>query len=268
MNIIKPKLGTPLNINHPLSRGLINCLILNEGSGSIAHDATGNINGAISVFDWVPEGLNNTGTNNQIISLPASFAMLDGGTAFTVVAKIRSADLSADNGIFYTESHSGDDPLLFWIDNAGTDHFAAYLNTSGGDTGSSYSSFVPAQDTDYIVALTWNGSTARLYINGQEDTGADFPIAIGGTLDLTSTNYSWANDDALNKELLGTFYYGMLYNRALDKSEVNILFKNHFIMFYHTPIWMFDYTAEVGVGRPLPQRVFTGPFAGPFGGPF
>ncbi|MCK5609848.1 hypothetical protein KAR91_48700 [Candidatus Pacearchaeota archaeon] len=245
MNIIKSKVGQPININNPFSKGLIHYLALSEGAGTRANDSVRNANGIITGYDWVNGGLYRIGLNNQVVDLPTGWLPLDGKTAFTIVANVRSFVMGADGGIFYTHQHSGGEPLLLWLDNASPDHVGALVSTSAGTTGAVYSGLIPLANIEYVIALTWDGVILRLFIDGIEDTTNDFPVAIGGTLLASGSHYRWCNDSGLVKELEGWFKYGIIYNRALTPTEVNSLYVNPYQMFYHSPVWMFDFITGV-----------------------
>lgn len=224
------------------------------GGGSLLPNLSGNGgDGTVSVFDWVGGSLYYGTASDQVVSLPATYTPLDGGTAFTVVAKIKSINLSADNGIFYTSTHGADRPLLLWMDNAEPDHFGALVTTNAGTTGGLYSNLSLVVNTWYIVVLTWDGATVRLYIDGIEDTAGSFPAAIAGTLDNTLDNYKFGNTSALDKELIGYLDYGSLYTQALTPTQVATISADPYgLVQMPRRIW----AVEVAVGLSIPVAMY------------
>ena len=230
----KPLAG---NLIDSLSQGLVGFWLMNEGAGNIVFELSGNGgNGTISQFSW-SSGKNGSclyasGANDQVISLSASYKPLDGGLAFTVKILCKVATIDKDYGMFYTDSHSLNEPLLLWFDNAATDHIAALITCSGGSTGACYSSFVPVADVWYDIVLTWNNYRLRLYINGVEDTNGDFPVAsVLGAINSTDTFYRIGNSASSLQDFEGSIDHVLLYNRALSASEIALLYQEPFCMF-------------------------------------
>jgi len=243
-----------VNHTHRLGRGLVGMCLINERSGNKVFDLSGrNGNGTITGMTWQSGKFGSSlhGVNaTDKIALPATYKPLDGGTGFTVIAYVKADSIDADSGIFYTDIHSSADPILLWFDNSTTDHFAACVN-AGGRAGPDYSAFVPVAGVYYHVALVWSTSDdlVRLYINGVEDIGGNFPGAGAiGTLDATATSYTWANDSASSKQLIGNLDYGILYNRALSSSEIALLYREPFCMFKKDDIALMAAAAEAPPG--------------------
>ena len=129
---------------------------------------------------------------------------LDGGSAFTIIVTANATNVDADRGLFYTDRHASGEPLLLWLDNAGTDHVAAWI-TAGSSTGGLYAGAVVAAETEYDIALTWSqaNDVSRMYIDGIQDTTGSFPN--------TSTTAALNASDSANytigsslKKFLGT----------------------------------------------------------------
>ena len=50
----KPYLGVPINGTHPLAKGLVGCWVMNENSGNVVQDLSGNVRtGTITGAVWV-----------------------------------------------------------------------------------------------------------------------------------------------------------------------------------------------------------------------
>jgi hypothetical protein len=68
----KPPVGARVNPLHPLARGLVQCLLLNEGNGQILTDALTQITTPLTAATWIqtPDG---------------GAAVFDGSTAFGII---------------------------------------------------------------------------------------------------------------------------------------------------------------------------------------
>ena len=73
-----------------------------------------------------------------------------------------------------------------------------------------------ADDTWYNVAVTWDGSTARGYLNGQFIT----TLAVGTASNQTETFTIGATDGGAQTGMIGGISQTLAYNRALTASEV------------------------------------------------
>ena len=128
---------------------------------------------------------------------------LDGASGFTVTGFFRPDSITLDGGIFYTDTHGANEPILFWFDNAATDHVAALITTGDGTTGSLYAG-ATADLSEHYLSLVYDGSNVRLYIDGSEDTSGDFPDALTGTIEASGQgDYIMGNDAGFNKDYDG-----------------------------------------------------------------
>ena len=252
--ILKPRLFRKPNLGHPLAKGLVGYWLMNEGAGSIINDLSGN-GGIGTIVDTVNWRAGKTGSallfGGGHVSLPSAYRPIDNLSEFSVVTCVKATSLSADGGIFYTETHTTSDPLLLWFDNAATDHIASAINTAGGMSDAVYSSFVPLPNVWYHLVLTYRaGDYLRLYINGIEDTGADFPVDASTltTLDPTDTNYTIGDDDTGGKALTGYIDFFSLYNRTLSAQQIAQLYREPYCMFKRDPIEL--WVGSVGAGAP------------------
>ena len=245
----KPPLGAVRNPYLPINQGIVGDWLMNEGSGNTVADLSGNsIEGTVSVFTW-GSSLNGpaltTASVNSVVSLPASYTPLDGISTFSVVMNVNISAMGADRGLFYTDTHAKG--ISLWADEAGSDRFTLYMDTSDGNTGTLNGSTNVALNTWYQVVFTYDGTTVRLYVNGVAE-GNEFPYAHTGTLDVTGSNYSFGNDSNLGKDFIGTLDYTYLYNRTLSATERAQLYREPFCMFDRDPIEL--WTGAMGGGVP------------------
>ncbi len=244
---LKPVRGIQLNRSHPLARGLVGCWLFNEGTGTKVHDLSGNgAFGNVSVWSWAPDGLREIADSNQRIALPASYDPLGGKTGFTILSRVKPADVDNDSGIFYTQGHFTSHAIAYWLDS--NDIIQIVVNTSGGGGLVRSGSISLVADTWYTLCLTWDGATVRLYVNETEDIGDDFPLAINGTLDTTSSNgYTWGGDENLSKEFRGTYNFGMLWDRGITSDEYMQLYSDPYAMFEQNRARWFSVAGGIAV---------------------
>jgi len=249
----KPYRGVRLNQGHPFARGLVGAWLMNERIGSQLFDYSGFEHpGTCSGTEW---GVGNNldglifDAYTDYIDLGAT-AIIDGATEFTLNLVFSCNNAGADNGLFYIGQHTTSQPLVFWLDNAAPDHFAMILTDGGGQTtGAVYSAFVPVVNVPYNITLVFRGSVnTRLYIDGVEDTGSDFPVSHATVDDVASgSTYTIGNQDShATKGADGIFSHVYLWNRAFSSGEVQTLCANPYAMFEHESRAQLFYVAAGG----------------------
>jgi len=71
----------------------------------------------------------------------------------------------------------------------------------------------------YHLALTFDGSYLRLYVNGEEDP--DSPVSVSGTLDTYDTDFELGRlSTDTGHEVDGIIKYARVYDRALSDAEI------------------------------------------------
>jgi len=204
-------------LSTPPSTGLVAAYGFNEGSGTTVTDASGNGNtGTISGATWSTQGrfgaaLNFNGTSNLVLipnsaSLNVSAAMTLEGWIFPTAVQSGWRTILQREVDAYSLNASNDAGPLF---PAGGGRF------NGTGTWISGTSASPVNAWTH-VALTYDGATLKLYVNGvqavsQARTGAvetnGNPLRIGGNVPF------------------GEFFQGLIdevrvYNRALSQAEI------------------------------------------------
>ncbi len=230
----KPPLGAQLNRSDPFSRGLVGCWLMNEGSGNIIQDCSGNGNNGTltnmvpqtSVSGWVPgidgPAINFDGVNDFIsVGVLRKTPIVN---SFTIIAKInRHAVVSSSDMIVNLNNK-----IQFCIT-------LNLLRLAGSGLGSIYGNTTLSLNRDYWIAVVYDSvtSTGNLFVNGKKDRE---PAVLAGVAGTTSNaiigNYIAGGTYFFN----GLIYYVFVYERALINSEILELYQRPYRMFDWPPI--------------------------------
>lgn len=197
------------------SEGLVLRLDFDEPSGDAADTSglghVGTISGAVRVAGVRGTGLQFDGLNDWVTVPDAP--SLDLTTGMTVEAWVKPAALTNWMTVVLKESPGGLAYGLYANDDAARP--AGYLNAGAGDVAVAGAPQLPA-DAWTHVALTYDGTTMRLYVDGAE---VAVRAQTGGIITTTGAfriggNASW-----------GEYFTGVIdevrvYNRALSAAEI------------------------------------------------
>jgi len=266
----KPWPYQKINWAHPLAKGLVGCLVMNEGSGVKAHNlANASISGAIgSTISWT-QGLDGSGLYwpdpttvvNTSIQIDNIFDFQLGHSQFVICKRINIVN---SNYPFLNDKDDGN-----WGD---TDGFYFGLKKEGGSLlkiGQNETSTVVAHTTDELLhsaACSWNPDVwAKLYFDGKETTAYDNQNVTASYVKSANTaKIGVYYDEADARTFHGTLFLSYVWNRALTCAEIASLHTNPYQIFEPSiQPWM-GYVAPIGgtwpTGNPLQIR-------SPLGGP-
>ncbi len=249
--MLKPVLGSQIQLGHPLARGLVGLWLMNEGSGNVVQDLSGNGNTgtATSGVSWTG------GPFGSVLNFPgavdyveiADSPILRPGTGDYTIGVWLEVPFSGDTwaGIYskgmYTSAVANTWGLL--REGTSTTRVAYQQATDGGGAfGCNISSGVMADGWRFILARRI-GTTTQLYVDAiliAQDTSA------GDNLSITSS-VAIASDTVVRKICFdGNISHAFQYNRALSVSEIALLYQNPFAMFERDPIELWVGTTSVG----------------------
>lgn len=216
--ILKPRLFRKPNLGHRLSRGLVGLWLMNEGSGSIVFDLSGNGNtgtltGTAPVWDAGKFGsaVNFPGTDEHIIA-PSPITIDD---KYTVLIWFNITTHAVDKGLFsIADTVSSTIPIML----IQADNGDLKIYNGGYATISSINT-----NQWYCVAVSFDGTDAFVYLDGVYKTSR---TKSGGTQD---NNIYIGN--GYNGYITGLVSSVMIYNRTLTASEIAQLYQEPFCMF-------------------------------------
>ena len=223
-NTQKPVTGIPLRPDRHWSKdGLFGCWLMNEGSGNMVNDLSGNGVSAVLTNSptWIAEGINFTGTSHAL--LPVGFGDKLSGD-FTLIAGIRINSVASFGTLFDTRAGSGNGIDFYWNIAPGAGFHAVV------DTGSE----IQLEDTtastvgDYVVALTRVGSDIRLYVNGNLQ---DSDTLAGTASESTTPKIGNQANNGAPFAAIGDMKWFYAYDRGLSASEIALLYREPFRMF-------------------------------------
>ncbi len=194
------------------SSGLVAAYAFDDGSGTAAADASGNGHtGAISGAAWATGrhggGLFFDGSNDYV-ALGALGTFYNAG--FTLEAWVQKSSAKKDVGVLGTWAGNG--PML-WVD-----HVAGHNYLTLGGSFSSYldSGQSPAAGQWQHLAATFDGATARYYIDGAEVASRAFSGSVGSSNTWRVGAYGGSPGNFLD----GFVDDVRVYNRALTAGEI------------------------------------------------
>ena len=205
--------------------GLVGYYPLDEGTGNTAQDASGNgHDGTLPDIGvtWISSavingGINIDGTTGSDIKL-GTWDPSEGTGQLSVGAWIRWAGSGNQNQSLMSKRDGG------WSADAMMFDFRITLSDTGirlyraGSAGAAVSDVLAPFIGEWAhVAVTFDGTTARLYLNGQEIGSGAFSLGNGATTGLRIGSYN-NNSPTFNGDLDEV----RIYNRALTPDEFSV----------------------------------------------
>ncbi|MHC4204234.1 MAG: LamG-like jellyroll fold domain-containing protein [Planctomycetota bacterium] len=221
-----------------------------ENSGTIAHDASGNGHDGTLVGDpkWAPgkigEALDFDG-EDDLVELGA-FDVI--GPGITLAGWIRPDSFAINDGRIITKANEWGENDHWWmlstIASGGETRLRFRLKTEGQSTTTLIaSSGALVTDEWQHATATWDGSTMRLYLNGEEvgsaaktgaavATNSDVSVAIGSQ---PSDAFAPATPDHVEKYFDGLIDDVRLYNEALTVERLEGIMEGEGYPFAFSP---------------------------------
>jgi len=231
MRNTQPPLGTPLNISHPLSQGLVGCWLLNEGGGQIAVDSV-NLSNPGTLTNGPRFAVAQRGQcvaldgSNDYISVNNTSSALNFAGPITLSAWVYPQISNAYQGVIVKATGVNNRQYAFYLSQLGTGNiYVAFAGSNIGDQAVSPAWTVNAWNH---IVVTADGSNIKIYING----------VLASTLGNANVSATASGNvvfgmDVPNNQFPLNGYMGpvFIYNRAISASEVRQLYANSYQMF-------------------------------------
>lgn len=218
----KPPLGVELDRGHPLSRGLVSCLALNEGNGLLATDAVRGVRfDAYGTTSWTPSpsGQAFVGASGALTSMWTPPAYPNGLTVSLLWKRVSNTE----HTYFGYKRYSGTSGFTFLARKTGYDYWTARVGDGSNQDGVDFGGIPITDGVWQRVTFALDCSGANVVVNGYENgrfvqsgtaTGAttvgagDYPLRLG--IDALYNGY-------LMDGVLADWF---MWDRKLSASEV------------------------------------------------
>ena len=213
------------------SNGLVGYWSFEDATGTKATDFSGNGNTGtltnMEAADWVQ------GKRGKALSFDGSDEYVDLGTSagnfnntdsFSVSAWINANTLNSTNRCIVNRVTGS--PANGWEMRITTANKVRFLLASTSANYNGQDTTVLSTNTWYHVVGTWNGSDAKIFLNGVEDTSTPITQNSVGTITGTRTLAVGANAITSSSYFPGSIDDVRIYNRALSATEVSALYNS------------------------------------------
>jgi len=241
--LIKPPVGQRPYRGHRLSKGLVGCWLMNEGGGSIVQDLSGNgldatLGAGAAAPTWVAGnfgyGISFDGGDN--LDMPSKVRITPN---FSLVFWEKATAEASGFRIFLGEKDTSQN----WIATLGATGALGVMRViwdDGTTTDSTQGEAVASLGVYSQWVVTYSDPTINFYQNGN----------FIGTGVATGKNFDFNCIGEGHNTILynGVFDHFIHYNRALSASEVALLYREPFCMFYNENQFgiLGSYTTPVG----------------------
>jgi hypothetical protein len=201
-----------------INTGLEGYWKFDEASGTLANDSSsGGNNGTLTNGPtWGAGKVNNALTFNGTTQYVSTGNATLGSSAFTVTAWVKPATVSTTAMVLYYSNTGNTNRLMMRLNNTG--HLEFYDEASG----SIASTATLSANAWRFVAMTFDGSTKRLYV----DSIADSTGSSAYNSSANSGPYYIGKDPINGNFFNGTIDEVRIYNRALSASDVLTLYNS------------------------------------------
>jgi len=245
MSAFKPLPCTQLNLDHPLSRGLVGCWLMNENSGNKTHDYSyqGNT-GTLSGFNDPPIATSgwNAGPHGGALAfdkvddyIDTGKQILSGSDDFTIICLLKSNGIQNTYSIPISQGHASFNGIAFQHGYPSATNMNLILGNGTGWPGPYFGYNANTDFTWKHLVATKKGTTFTTYKDGIYMESAS-RVLIYGAFNFT------IGQDTINA---GRFWNGLIssvsiYNRALSAEEIAYLYAFPYCMFEQEifPAWL------------------------------
>jgi len=228
--ILKPPKGRLLKLSgHPLAKGLVGYWLMNEGSGNIVNDLSGNGNSGTLVANasWVPgkfgPAINLDGTGDLI---NCGNINMQGWSEISIVVFAKHDSSGSDEHTLASNYDGTTATILFRIEPSDDSVEIFFVTDVVKNIACTDLNVTP--NVVHQIAMTYDG-TMRAYLNGVVSSTT---ISSGALKNIATANnfYLGASPHTASDNLTGNIEFALLYNRGLSASEIVSININPFQM--------------------------------------
>ncbi len=251
--ILKPVLGTQLQLGHPLASGIVGYWLMNEGAGSTANDLSGNGKTGALIADasWVPGKFGPAASLDGVGDRIECGPVIPGGSSALSVAvwarNNRALPSGANEAVLEMANSGGNKVLSLWMRVNGKFNFRVY--NSAIATGEAQGATIFDDNDWHFIVGTWDGALVRIFIDAISEDAS--PAALTGVTIASPDDLKIGGQPvggAGTTDWDGDISHVQIYNRALSATEIAELYRDPFAMFQQEPIEL--WTAATSVGAP------------------
>lgn len=219
----KPPIGSQIDFSHPLSRGLVGCWLMNEGSGNRICDLSGNGNhGVINGPLWHPRARGHALAFDGIddyVSLPA--ACILAGNEITINISIKADIVKADTFLIFADAVGEVIKIYFFHSDGRT-----YWYCGGGGQIEFIRKTNPVELLGQFHNWTFwknaNTGLMKMFIDGKEWMSGSAKV-----MPITApTAAAKLGNSSSGSAFQGDISHAIIYNRALSAAEILDLYIN------------------------------------------
>ncbi len=217
------------------NQGLVGYWSLNEGSGMIANDSSGNGNkGTLSGFalsgatsNWTTSGkkggaLTFDGVNDQVNLGTPEALNFDGKSAITVAGWANLSDANQSWPVIFAKQTASEGQYNLQFGQSTNRRPAFYLNMASGWQVRIIANAVLSADRWYHIATTYDGANVKIYIDGVLDN----TVVLTGSIVGQSSDLVYIGQ-ANTVLMKGKIDEIRVYDRALSASEIAALYRQN-----------------------------------------
>ncbi len=211
--------------------GLVGHWMLDEASGTIADDSTlnnndGTHNSGVTAGQAGPQ----SGTlaaeydgSNNFTDVPYGGNWDPVDDEFTLATWVRLDAIGDTHGLIIWSNIAS--PYALLVNSSNQPEIRVNWGSVAGESGNitHAASGTLALNTWRHVAVTYDGSTVKFYLDGVEDSNT---LASAVTIGISSDKMQLGGDDGTSYDLTGSMHDARIYNRALSQDEISELAGN------------------------------------------
>lgn len=223
--------SSPINWNHPLNRGLVGwwMVVPHWTGGTIWRDLTGLRHGVLTLMDPIADwagpgdrtgswgGLDFDGSDDSV-SISETTKILASLTNSTVIARVNFSDSTgpANGGTIYSERSEATSIWKVMVSQSANTLDFVHRDSAGNLTF--VTGAISITQRDVTVAMTKNGTSVQLYIDGVAD---GTPSTLNGN-DTLTVSQVWIGQDAADSGSIftGPIDFVRIYDRTLSAVEI------------------------------------------------